>query len=97
MEGRLTFTLSLRASRDGKLWIEVTPVFEDEHLTVRDTMLVLALWEESHGALRGSIHHLQSGTVAYIQGNQALADLAKVIDLSASDGDLRPAEVERDR
>ncbi len=81
MEQRLTALLSLRPLADGEVAVTIERSTDGRHVTVDDTTLVLTLWHESAGVVRGRFDHPGSGSVAYFQTNDTLFAIADALRL----------------
>ena len=81
MEQRLTALLSLRPLADGEVAVAIERSADGRHVTVDDTTLVLTLWHESAGVVRGRFDHPGSGSVAYFQTNDTLFAIADALRL----------------
>jgi hypothetical protein len=75
------FTMSLYSGDDGKLHAEVSPPEGDEYFIIRRALLILRIWRESEALIRCSVHHPASGTTAYVQCNEEVAELLQVLHL----------------
>lgn len=81
MEQRLTALLSLRPLAHGEVAVAIEHSTDGRHVTVDDTTLVLTLWHESAGVVRGRFDHPGSGSVAYFQTNDTLFAIADALRL----------------
>jgi hypothetical protein len=76
--------MSLFAGDDGRLHAEIAPSGDDERFTMRSALLVLRVWRESPEIVRCSLHHPASGTTAYVQGSEELAELSNILQLEVT-------------
>ncbi len=81
MEQRMTALLSLRPLADGCVAVAVERGADARCLTVDDTTLVLTLWREGAGVVRGKFDHPSSGSVAYFQTSDVLFAMADALRL----------------
>jgi hypothetical protein len=58
-----------------------TPINETEKLVAQQSTVVVSLWREGPAVIRGTITH-GSGVVAYFQGGEPLAEIARILQLS---------------
>ncbi len=79
MERRMTALLSLRPLADGDVAVAIERSADGRHMTVDDTTLVLTLWHESAGIVRGRFDHPSSGSVTYFQTNDAMFAMADAL------------------
>jgi hypothetical protein len=63
-----------------------TPINETEKLVVQRSTVVVTLWHEGPAVIRGTITH-SSGVVAYFQGGEPLAEIARILQLSLERSD----------
>lgn len=77
----VALTMSLRAGDDGKLYAEVSVPDREQRLAIRNSLLVLRLWQESPEVVRCSVHCPATGATAYLQGNEELLELSRTLRL----------------
>jgi hypothetical protein len=83
----LAFAVTLDEAPSGRSISAVaTPIDDTAKLVTLRATLVVSLWRESPTIIRGTIKHA-SGAVAYFQGGEPLAEIARVLQLN-----LEPCE-----
>jgi hypothetical protein len=72
---RIDAVVSVSAGPHGGLNAVIRPADSNEIFSVDAALIIVSIWEEAAGIVRGSFRHPRSGTTALIQGNTALLDL----------------------
>ncbi len=89
----LTLTLATVPSSRG-IYIDVVPIAGDERLRAERCSIVVRLWSEGPGVIRGTISH-GSGAIAHFQGGKPLRDFARALHLRIEHFDDEEASDQR--
>ncbi|HEY2476566.1 MAG TPA: hypothetical protein VGI19_17430 [Candidatus Cybelea sp.] len=72
---RIDAVVSVSAGPHGGLNAVIRPADSNEIFSVDTALIIVSIWQEAAGIVRGSFRHPRSGTTALVQGNAALLDL----------------------
>lgn len=72
---RIDAVVSVSAGPNGGLNAVIRPADGNEMFSVDAALIIVSIWQEAAGIVRGSFRHPRSGTIAMVQGNSALLDL----------------------
>ena len=81
MSERFTVIVDVECASNGSLRLIVRPADPSRALRVRSSHLALMIWTDGEDLVRIAVQHRRSRTLAYVQGNRALRELAEKLRL----------------
>lgn len=92
MSERFTVIVDVECSPDGALLVTARPADPAQALRVQPSRLAITLWTDGDDLIRAAVQHRRSRTLAYVQANRALRELAERLRLElAAVTPLEPA------
>ncbi|MBV8370673.1 MAG: hypothetical protein JO036_17310 [Candidatus Eremiobacteraeota bacterium] len=89
MSERFTVIVEVECASNGSLRFVMRPVDPSRAIRVRPSHLAVTVWTDGEDLVRLAIQHRRSRTLAYVQGNRALRELAEKLRF-----ELTPAAAE---
>jgi len=88
MGERFTVIVNVECAPDGALQLTARPADPAQAIHVRPSHLTITIWSDGDDVVRAAVQHRRSRTLAYVQANRALREIAERLRL-----ELRPAAV----
>lgn len=81
MSERFTLVVEIECGPNGSLQLTVRPADPARAIRVRPAQLAVTIWTDGEDLVRAAVQHRRSRTLAYVQGNRALRELAEKLRL----------------